>query len=134
VRKRDYRCREELTGPIDKTEVVIAPPSIYLIPASETVRGNIKIAAQNCYFKETGAFTGEIRCAMLFLPFLQSNYFCSPKQLVDAKIPYVILGTQYHLISDLFLTSYRPLGAPNTLPRGLSSRCDKDSCCDRCRA
>jgi hypothetical protein len=68
IDKRDYRCREELTGPIDKTEVVIAPPSIYLIPASETVRGNIKIAAQNCYFKETGAFTGEIRCAMFFYP------------------------------------------------------------------
>jgi len=78
------------------TEVVIAPPSIYLIPASETVRGNIKIAAQNCYFKETGAFTGEI----------------SPKQLVDAKIPYVILGhserrTLFHEDSALVATKTR---------------------------
>lgn len=134
MRQRYFRFREELTGPIDKSEVVIAPPSIYLISASETVRSNIKIAAQNCYFKESGAFTGEIRYAMLYLLSLQSNYFRSPKQLVDAKIPYVILGTQDYLRSDLFLTSYRPLGAPNTLPRGLGSRCDKDTRCDRCRA
>ncbi|KIJ96911.1 hypothetical protein K443DRAFT_681924 [Laccaria amethystina LaAM-08-1] len=58
------------------TEVVIAPPSIYLIPVKDLLRKDIKVAAQNCYFKESGAFTGEI----------------SPKQLVDAGIPYVVLG------------------------------------------
>ena len=44
------------------SEVVIAPPSIYLIPVKDLVRKDIKVAAQNCYFKESGAFTGEIRC------------------------------------------------------------------------
>ncbi|KAF8884417.1 triose phosphate isomerase [Gymnopilus junonius] len=58
------------------TEVVIAPPSIYLVPVSQLVRKDVKVAAQNSYFKDSGAFTGEI----------------SPKQLVDAGIPYVILG------------------------------------------
>ncbi|KAF8628288.1 hypothetical protein AX17_005992 [Amanita inopinata Kibby_2008] len=58
------------------TEVVIAPPAIYLIPTKEIVRKDIAVAAQNCYFKESGAFTGEI----------------SAKQLVDVGIPYVILG------------------------------------------
>ncbi|KIY44319.1 triose phosphate isomerase [Fistulina hepatica ATCC 64428] len=58
------------------TEVVIAPPSIYLFPLQGILRKDIKIAAQNCYFKESGAFTGEI----------------SPLQLADAGIPYVILG------------------------------------------
>ncbi|KAK1229439.1 triosephosphate isomerase [Marasmius sp. AFHP31] len=58
------------------TEVVIAPPHIYLIPTQELLRKEVKVAAQNCYWKESGAFTGEI----------------SPKQLVDAGIPYVILG------------------------------------------
>ncbi|PPQ76839.1 hypothetical protein CVT26_002297 [Gymnopilus dilepis] len=57
-------------------EVVIAPPTIYLVPVSQIVRKDVKVAAQNCYFKESGAFTGET----------------SPKQLVDAGIPYVILG------------------------------------------
>ncbi|OAX42777.1 Triosephosphate isomerase [Rhizopogon vinicolor AM-OR11-026] len=58
------------------TEVVIAPPSLYLIPLRDIVRKEIQVSAQNCYFKDSGAFTGEI----------------SPAQLVDAKIPYVILG------------------------------------------
>ncbi|EEB89844.1 hypothetical protein MPER_12017 [Moniliophthora perniciosa FA553] len=57
-------------------EVVISPPHLYLIPVKELVRKDIKVAAQNCYVKESGAFTGEI----------------SPHQLADAGIPYVILG------------------------------------------
>jgi len=58
------------------TEVVIAPPALYLIPVLESIRKEIKVSAQNAYTKEAGAFTGEI----------------SPAQLVDAGIPYVILG------------------------------------------
>jgi len=72
------------------TEVVIAPPTIYLFPVQQSVRKDIKVSAQNCYFKESGAFTGEV----------------SPKQLVDAGIPYVILGhserrTLFYETSDL---------------------------------
>ncbi|EGN94582.1 hypothetical protein SERLA73DRAFT_188556 [Serpula lacrymans var. lacrymans S7.3] len=72
------------------TEVVIAPPSLYLIPLKEIVRKDIQVAAQNCYVKNSGAFTGEI----------------SPVQLVDAGIPYVILGhserrTLFHETSEL---------------------------------
>ncbi|KAI0087163.1 Triosephosphate isomerase [Irpex rosettiformis] len=71
-------------------EVVIAPPAIYLIPVLEAVRKDIKVSAQNSYIKKSGAFTGEI----------------SPAQLVDAGIPYVILGhserrTLFHETSDL---------------------------------
>ena len=46
------------------TEVIISPPSIYLIPLSEILRKDIKIAAQNCYCKSNGAYTGEIRFAV----------------------------------------------------------------------
>ncbi|KIM56295.1 hypothetical protein SCLCIDRAFT_1220455 [Scleroderma citrinum Foug A] len=72
------------------TEVVIAPPSLYLIPLQEIVGENIKISAQNCYWKASGAFTGEI----------------SPAQLADAGIPYVIIGhserrTLFHETSEL---------------------------------
>ncbi|KAF8235207.1 triose phosphate isomerase [Tricholoma matsutake] len=72
------------------TEVVIAPPSIYLIPLKDILRKDIQVAAQNCYFKESGAFTGEI----------------SPDQIVDAGIPYVILGhserrTLFHETSQI---------------------------------
>ncbi|KAL9708566.1 triosephosphate isomerase [Leucoagaricus gongylophorus] len=58
------------------TEVVIAPPSIYLLSVKASVRQDVAVSAQNLYPKDSGAFTGEI----------------SPKQLVDAGIPWVILG------------------------------------------
>jgi len=58
------------------TEVIVAPPALYLIPLKEAIRTDIKVAAQNCYFETKGAFTGEI----------------SPLQLANAEIPYVILG------------------------------------------
>ncbi|OCB86982.1 triosephosphate isomerase [Sanghuangporus baumii] len=61
-------------------DVVIAPPALYVIPTAELLKakGNsfVKVAAQNCYIKSSGAFTGET----------------SPAQLADAEIPYVILG------------------------------------------
>jgi len=58
------------------TEVVIAPPALYILPLADSLRKDFKVAAQNAYIKATGAFTGEI----------------SPAQLADAQIPYVILG------------------------------------------
>ncbi len=47
--------------------VLIAVPSLYLIPLSEEAGGKDKIyiAAQNCSSKNNGAFTGEISAAML---------------------------------------------------------------------
>ncbi|KAI0266353.1 triose phosphate isomerase [Gloeopeniophorella convolvens] len=59
-----------------QTEVVVAPPSLYLIPVLESLRKDVKVAAQNSHAKTQGAFTGEV----------------SPAQLKDAGIPYVILG------------------------------------------
>ncbi|KAH7912896.1 Triosephosphate isomerase [Hygrophoropsis aurantiaca] len=58
------------------TEVVVAPPALYLLPLKDSLKNDIKVAAQNCYEKPKGAFTGEI----------------SAPQLADAGIPYVILG------------------------------------------
>jgi len=58
------------------TEVVIAPPTLYIIPLVEVLRKDFKVAAQNAYIKTSGAFTGET----------------SPTQLADAQVPYVILG------------------------------------------
>ena len=76
-------------------EVVVAPPSIYLIPVAELVRKEIQVAAQNCYIKLTGAFTGEIRSVPFFYSQNLLTYpanVISPAQLADAGIPYVILG------------------------------------------
>ncbi|KAH8084256.1 Triosephosphate isomerase [Filobasidium floriforme] len=59
-----------------KTEVVVAPPALYLLQASKEVQPPIQISAQNCHTAAYGAFTGEI----------------APAQLVDAQIPWVIIG------------------------------------------
>jgi triosephosphate isomerase len=58
------------------TEVVVAPPAIYLLLAQQTLRPEVKAAAQNIYDKGNGAYTGEI----------------SAQQLKDASVEWVILG------------------------------------------
>ena len=61
----------------EEADVVFCVPAIDIIPAMEAARGtNIHIGAENMYFEEKGAYTGEI----------------SPKMLVDAGVKYVIIG------------------------------------------
>ncbi|KAL6151788.1 triosephosphate isomerase [Exserohilum turcicum] len=59
-----------------KTEVVIAPPALYLLLTREHLRKGIEVAAQNVFDKPNGAFTGEI----------------SAEQLKDSGITWTILG------------------------------------------
>lgn len=61
----------------DEVDVVFCVPAIDIIPAMEAAKGtNIHIGAENMYFEEKGAYTGEI----------------SPAMLVDAGVKYVIIG------------------------------------------
>lgn len=61
----------------DEVDVLLCVPAIDIIPAVEAAKGsNIMIGAENMYFEEKGAYTGEI----------------SPDMLVDAGATYVILG------------------------------------------
>jgi triosephosphate isomerase len=69
--------------------VVVAPPFTSLATVAEQVKNtNIVLAAQNMFFEEKGAYTGEI----------------SPMMLVDAGCSYVIIGhserRQYFLETD----------------------------------
>ena len=43
------------------SEVVVAPPSIYIQYVREKLNQQLGVSAQNCYKVEKGAFTGEIR-------------------------------------------------------------------------
>lgn len=53
---------KEVTG----IDIVIAPPFTSLYSASGLLKGsNIKLAAQNVFYEEKGAFTGEISASML---------------------------------------------------------------------
>lgn len=59
------KLREALKG-IEGVEKVICPPFISLAPARELLEGtDIKLGAQNMYFEEKGAYTGEISPSML---------------------------------------------------------------------
>ncbi len=61
----------------EEADVVFCVPAIDIIPAMEAAKGsNIAIGAENMYFEEKGAYTGEI----------------SPAMLTDVGVKYVIIG------------------------------------------
>ena len=61
----------------DEVDVVFCVPAIDIIPAMVAAKGtNINIGAENMYFEDKGAYTGEI----------------SAKMLTDAGVKYVIIG------------------------------------------
>ena len=61
----------------DEVEVVYCVPAIDIVPVVEAVKGtNVVVGAENMYYEEKGAYTGEI----------------SPEMLVDAGVKYVIIG------------------------------------------
>lgn len=61
----------------DEVDVIFCVPAIDIIPAMEAAKGsNINIGAENMYYENSGAYTGEI----------------SPAMLVDAGVKYVVIG------------------------------------------
>ena len=61
----------------EEVDVVFCVPAIDIVPVVEAAKGtNIQVGAENMYFEESGAYTGEI----------------SPAMLVDAGVKYVVLG------------------------------------------
>ena len=70
----------ELLKPLvvsEDVDVVFCVPAIDIIPAVKACEGtNIAVGAENMYFEEKGAYTGEI----------------SPNMLTDAGVKYVIIG------------------------------------------
>jgi triosephosphate isomerase len=60
------KLAEALAGKSVNCDVIICPPFTSLSEASALVKGTqIKLGAQNMYFEESGAFTGEISASML---------------------------------------------------------------------
>lgn len=61
----------------DDVDVVFCVPAIDIIPVVEATKGsNVKVGAENLYFEESGAYTGEI----------------APNMLTDAGVTHVIIG------------------------------------------
>ena len=66
VRRLVARCCSRL-GEINDVEVVIVPPFTAIAKVTEALGNaqNIKVGAQNMYWEQNGAFTGEISAAIL---------------------------------------------------------------------
>ena len=61
----------------EEVDVVFCVPAIDIIPVMEAAKGsNIQVGAENMYYEEKGAYTGEI----------------SPAMLTDVGVKYVVLG------------------------------------------
>ncbi|KAG6531013.1 triosephosphate isomerase, cytosolic [Zingiber officinale] len=60
----------------EAVEVVVSPPFVFLPLVKSVLRPDFHVAAQNCWVKKGGAFTGEV----------------SAEMLVNLGIPWVILG------------------------------------------
>ncbi|KAH9327464.1 hypothetical protein KI387_007642, partial [Taxus chinensis] len=60
----------------DVVEVVVSPPFVFLALVKSLLRSDFAVAAQNCWVRKGGAYTGEI----------------SAEMLVNLNIPWVILG------------------------------------------
>jgi triosephosphate isomerase len=67
----------EADAPKSGVDVGIAPPAAFLVPVRDTISGSpVFLAAQNCHWEPSGAFTGDLAASML----------------VDAGCSHVILG------------------------------------------
>lgn len=49
------------------SEVVVSPPYVYLPIVKSSLRPEFQVAAQNCWVKKGGAYTGEVRYDEVFL-------------------------------------------------------------------
>ena len=68
--------RDEVAAVEDK-EIIVCPPFTAIYQVALFLQGsNIGVGSQNCFWKESGAYTGQV----------------SPKMLLDAGCTYVIIG------------------------------------------
>ena len=67
----------ERAGEVSNVDLLVCPPSVYILPVAEAVKGTkLAVGGQNMCHEPSGAFTGEISAAML----------------LDVGAKYVILG------------------------------------------
>ena len=86
------KALKPLVQDVSAVDLVVCPPFTALHAVSETLKGsNIAVGGQDCYVKESGAFTGEI----------------APQMLRDVGCAWTIVGhserRQYFSESDAFL-------------------------------
>lgn len=91
---------KSLVENINQVDIIVCPPFTSLYPVSEIIKGtNIQLGGQNCYLKESGAYTGEISPQMLLDIGCQwtiighserRQYFNETDSLLNQKLKYVV--------------------------------------------
>jgi triosephosphate isomerase len=77
ARKLALEVRNATLGVADEIDVVLCPPAGALYAVGEVIRqSKVRLGAQNCYWEDEGAYTGEI----------------SPRMLKDLGCDYAIVG------------------------------------------
>ena len=85
----------------DEVDVVFGVPAIDIVPVVEACKGtNIAVAAENMYFEEKGAYTGEIAPAMLVLNTLSLDI---PKEEITSEKQTKTLTRKYLKLSNMAL-------------------------------
>ena len=82
--KKLVQTVKKKTAKVRKTDIVFCPPTIYLQALAPMMKGKWKLGAQNAFYEQTGAYTGEI----------------SAPQLRQFDISYVIVGHSERRIMD----------------------------------
>jgi len=87
---------------IQKSDVVVCPPFPFLAPVADALKGTrIALGAQNMYFEEKGAFTGEVSAKMLLSTGTQyvilghserRKYFGETNEIVNRKVKKAIVS------------------------------------------
>ncbi|MEX1376859.1 MAG: triose-phosphate isomerase [Eubacteriales bacterium] len=106
-------------------DVVVCPPFVCLDAVQKAAAGsNVKVGAQNCYFKDSGAYTGEVAPAMLEAMGVEyviighserREYFNETDDSVNKKVK---LALQHNLIPIVCCGEYleqREAGVTKTL-------------------
>lgn len=66
---------EQVGRGISGTEIVLAPPALFLVPIARVLK-SVRLGAQNAFWEDVGAYTGEV----------------SPSQLRHIGVRYVVVG------------------------------------------
>ncbi|XP_065660871.1 triosephosphate isomerase [Hydra vulgaris] len=91
-----------------KTEVVVAPPSIYVSYVKDHIKPEISVSLQNCHEATSGAFTGEISaemgqdvgCKWVILGHSERrNVFGETNTVIGEKIKHVLKSTNLNIIA-----------------------------------
>ena len=120
----------EAIGEVNGVEVAVAPPFTALHPVAEVLKGGaIRLAAQNIFWEESGAYTGETSgpmlaeagCSLVIIGHSERRqYFDETDETVNRRL-FAALAAELHPIVCIGETRAAP-GRPDLRGRGQPAR------------